>query len=80
MMRTEFDYVFLDGPPLNGCSGSKAICGKVDGVVLVIESGRTRKQVAMRAKRDVVEAGGRILGVVLNKRRYHIPEWVYRKL
>jgi Mrp family chromosome partitioning ATPase len=56
------------------------ICGKVDGVVMVIESGKTRKQVALRAKKDIVEAGGKVLGVVLNKRRYHIPKWIYRRL
>jgi capsular exopolysaccharide synthesis family protein len=79
-MRAEFDYVILDGPPLHSCSESKAICGKVDGVVMVVASGKTRKQVALRAKKDISEAGGKLLGVVLNKRKYHIPEWVYSRL
>jgi capsular exopolysaccharide synthesis family protein len=79
-MRSEFEYVVLDGPPLPSFSESKVICSKVDGVVMVVESGKTRKQVALRAKKDIEQAGGTVLGVVLNKRKYHIPEWVYRRL
>lgn len=79
-MRTEFDYVVLDGPPLPSFSESKVICNKVDGVVIVIESGKTRKQVALRAKKYIEQAGGTVLGVVLNKRKYHIPKWIYRRL
>lgn len=79
-MRTEFDYIILDGPPLPSFTESKVICNKVDGVVMVIEAGKTRKQVALRAKKDIVEAGGKFLGVVLNKRKYHIPKWIYKHL
>jgi len=79
-MRTEFDYVILDGPPLPSFSESKVICNKVDGVVMVVESGKTRKQVALRAKKDIEQAGGTVLGVVLNKRKYNIPKWVYKRI
>jgi protein-tyrosine kinase len=79
-MRTEFDYVILDGPPLPSFSESKVLCNKVDGVVMVIESGKTRKQVALRAKKEVEQAGGTVLGAVLNKRKYHIPKWIYKRL
>jgi protein-tyrosine kinase len=79
-MRSEFDYVILDGPPLPSYSESKVICSKVDGVVMVVESGKTRKQVAIRAKKEIEQAGGMIFGVVLNKRRYHIPKCIYRHL
>jgi Mrp family chromosome partitioning ATPase len=49
-------------------------------VILVVESGKTRRQVALTAKRKLEGAGGKILGVVLNKRRYYIPEFVYKRL
>ena len=58
----------------------RVLCTKVDGVVLVIEAGKTREQVAVRAKKELEEAGGKVLGVVLNKRKYHIPEWIYKRL
>jgi Mrp family chromosome partitioning ATPase len=46
----------------------------------VIEAGKTRKQVALRAKEDLEQAGGNLLGVVMNKRKYHIPDWIYKRL
>lgn len=79
-MREKHDYVIFDGPPIHGSSECRVLCAKVDGVVLVIESGKTRRQVAVSAKKQLVEAGGRVLGVVLNKRRFYIPESIYRWL
>jgi len=80
LMSKKFDYIILDGPPVPAFSECKVLCTKVDGVVLVLESGKTRRQVALRAKMQVEEAGGKVLGVVLNKRKHHIPDWLYRRL
>jgi capsular exopolysaccharide synthesis family protein len=79
-VRVAFDYIILDGPSIPSFSEARALCTKVDGVVLVIEAGKTRKQVAVRAKKELEEAGGKVLGVVLNKRKYYIPEWIYKRL
>jgi protein-tyrosine kinase len=79
-VRDQFDYVILDGPPVPSFSEARVICAKVDGVIMVVESGKTREQVAVRAKKELEEAGGKVLGVVLNKRKFHIPEWIYRRL
>ena len=79
-MRKTFDYVLLDGAPLPNSAETRVLCNKVDGVILVIESGKIRKQVAQRAKQELEDAGARILGVVLNKRKYHIPGWLYKRL
>jgi capsular exopolysaccharide synthesis family protein len=78
--REKYDYVILDGPSVPGSSDVRVICNKVDGVVLVLEAGKTRKQVAVRAKQELEEAGGKLLGVVLNKRKFYIPEWIYKRL
>ena len=69
-MRAVFDYIILDGPPVPSFSEARVLCTKVDGVVLVIEAGKTREQVAVRAKKELEEAGGKVLGMVLNKRKY----------
>ncbi len=75
-----FDFVILDAPPATSFSEARVICGKVDGVVLVLGSGTTRRQVALKAKREIEEAGGKVLGVVLNRRKFHIPAWIYERL
>ncbi len=79
-MRDRFDYVILDAPPVPSFSESRLICPKVDGVILVIESGKTRRQVALKAKREMEEAGAKILGIVINKRKYYVPEWIYKRI
>lgn len=80
LMREKFDYVILDGPPISAYAETKVMGQKVDGVILVINSGKTRKQVADRAKQEMEEAGAKILGVILNNRKNYIPEWIYKRL
>ncbi|NIO20777.1 MAG: polysaccharide biosynthesis tyrosine autokinase [Candidatus Aenigmarchaeota archaeon] len=80
LVRERFNYVILDGPPVHSSAECRVLCSKVDGVVLVVESEKTRRPIALRAKMELEEAGGKILGVVLNKKRYHIPEFIYRRL
>lgn len=79
-MRERFDYVILDAPPFSQFSESRVICSKVDGVILVLKSGTTRRQVALRIKKELEDSGGKLLGVVMNKRKYYIPRWIYKRL
>ncbi len=80
LINGRFQYIILDGPPVPACSESILLAGKTDGVVLVLEAGKTRSQVAIRAKKQIEQAGGRIIGVVMNKRKHYIPDWLYRRL
>jgi len=80
IMREKFDYVILDAPPVNSYAESIVIATKVDGVILVLESDKTRQQVAIRAKQEMEKAGAKVLGVILNKRKHYIPEWIYKRL
>jgi capsular exopolysaccharide synthesis family protein len=79
-VRNSFDYVILDSAPVPGFPDTQTLCSKVDGVILVITYDRTRRQVALRAKKDLEEAGAHILGVVINRRKYYIPDWIYKRL
>jgi len=80
LAREKFDFVILDAAPIGDHPDPQTICSKVDGVVMVISAGKTRRQVAQRVKKKVEDAGGTILGVVLNRRKYYIPEWIYKRL
>ena len=71
-MRKRFDYIILDAPPVPIFSEFRILCNKADGVVLVIRAEKTRRQVAKKAKKEIEKAGGNLLGVVLNKRKYYI--------
>ena len=78
--RQSMDYVVLDTPPVGIYPESRAISSRVDGSVLVIYSGRTRRQVALRAKQLLERSGAPVMGVLLNRRKYYIPEWLYARL
>ncbi len=79
-MRERFDFIILDGPPVITNPEIRFISSKVDGTILMLESGRTRRHVALKAKQEIETAGGKFLGVVLNRRKYYIPNWIYRRL
>jgi capsular exopolysaccharide synthesis family protein len=79
-IRERFDYIILDAPPVNFFPESRLLCEKADGVVLVVESGKTRRHTALRAKKQLEESGANILGVVLNRRKFYIPDWIYKRL
>lgn len=79
-LRAEFDYVLVDGPPLN-LYADTALLGKLaDGVVLVVQANSTHREVARKAKESLDSAKVRLLGAVLNKRTFPIPEFLYRKI
>lgn len=79
-VRQRFQYVVVDAPPLQGFPESLVLSRKADGVILVVESEKTRKRTALWAKRQIEAAGGKLLGVVLNKRKYNIPDWLYKRI
>ncbi|OFW63682.1 MAG: hypothetical protein A2Y74_01290 [Actinobacteria bacterium RBG_13_63_9] len=79
-MRDSYDYVVVDAPSVYHFPECRVLCAVMDGVVLVVESGRTHRQAALRAKKILEQAGGKLLGVVLNKKRYYLPQFLYRRL
>jgi capsular exopolysaccharide synthesis family protein len=79
-MKLRFDLVLIDSPPLTVSPDALALVAKVDGVVLVVEAEETKWRTAGHVREQIERVGGNILGVVLNKRRYHIPQSVYKYL
>ncbi|MFH1680889.1 MAG: CpsD/CapB family tyrosine-protein kinase [Candidatus Eisenbacteria bacterium] len=78
--KERFALVLIDAPPVISYAETSILASVADGVALVVESDRTKREIVMRAKAAIEEAGGNILGVVLNRRRYVIPEFLYRYL
>jgi len=79
-LRQRFDLILVDSPPATLSPDGSAISQRVDGTVLVLEAEKTRWPVAESVKDKVTNNGGKILGVILNKRQYYIPEFIYKKL
>jgi Mrp family chromosome partitioning ATPase len=72
--------VIVDAPPILSDVAAIALSRKVSGVLLVVEAEKTRAPLLEQARRMIEAGGGRVLGVILNKRKHHIPGWLYRRL
>jgi Mrp family chromosome partitioning ATPase len=65
-VRNRYDYVFFDSPPIMGVSDASILSSEVDGVLLVIQHRSYPRAVSGRAKAMIDNAGGNLVGVVLN--------------
>lgn len=59
------DYVLCDAPPVLAVTDAALWASKVDGVVLLINAGATRREHAQRAKAVLEKVQARIVGAVL---------------
>ncbi|MEM7117238.1 MAG: CpsD/CapB family tyrosine-protein kinase [Chloroflexota bacterium] len=59
------DIILFDAPPVIAVTDSTILGAKVDGVLLVINAGKTRREHAERAKETLEKANVRIVGVTL---------------
>lgn len=65
-LEASFTYIIIDSPPLATFTDAALISTTVDGVLLVIHEGRSRREVVRRSCKELQNIGARILGVVLN--------------
>jgi len=65
--KSAFDAVLFDSPPVMAVADASILAAKVHEVVMVVDAGRTRSEVAKRAKQAIDTTGAKLLGVVLNR-------------
>ena len=66
ILRSNFDYIILDSPPLAFFTDGVLLSTVADGVILVAESGKSSRELLRQARRVLHDAGSTILGIVLN--------------
>ena len=79
-LRTEFDFVIIDAPPLTRYSDAVVLGQLSDGLVLILEANATRREAAAVAANNLRSTDVTILAAVLNKRSYPIPSKIYHLL
>jgi Mrp family chromosome partitioning ATPase len=74
-VKTAYDLVVIDTPPLTAVSDAFPLLTNVDGVVIVGRVGRNRRDVAERLHETLSGAGAPLLGVIANgfKARRNAP-------
>jgi protein-tyrosine kinase len=66
-LREGYDYILIDSPPVMQVSDAVLLSTMVEGVVLVVNSQQTPKDVVREARARLGYARAKILGVVLNR-------------
>jgi capsular exopolysaccharide synthesis family protein len=65
-LRTQYDVIVLDTPPVLVSADAATLAASADGVILVVRAGQTDRGAAELARQRVSSAGGRVFGAVLN--------------
>ena len=65
-LKGRADIVLFDAPPVIAVTDAAVLGTKVDGVLLVVQAGKTRREHALRAKELLERVQVRIVGAVLN--------------
>jgi capsular exopolysaccharide synthesis family protein len=66
-LANRFDLVLIDSPPALPVTDGAALSRHVDGVLIVVEAGRTKKRALTRAVKLLRQVDAPILGIVLNR-------------
>jgi capsular exopolysaccharide synthesis family protein len=75
-----YDYVLIDSSAILEAPETPILGSRVDGIVMVIFTGRTKREVIKRALVMVQKLDGTFIGTILNRKRYFIPEFIYRRV
>ena len=68
-LRTRFDVIIFDSPPVLPVTDASLLAPKMDCVVIVYEMGRTSREALLRTKVQLESVGAKIAGVILNHTR-----------
>lgn len=66
LLKARANYVLFDGPPVLAATDAALLGSKLDGVLLVVRAGHTRRDNAARARRSLEQVHVRIVGAVLS--------------
>lgn len=65
-LEGEFTHIVVDSPPITSFTDGVLMASLVDGVVLVVHSGKSSRQVVRKALKILNDVRAKVLGVVLN--------------
>lgn len=77
-LKGRFDYIFVDSPPVIPLTDPCILGSMVDGVMLVIQAGRTQRDLVRQTEQRLTQAHVKTLGYILTNVEYHLPHYLYR--
>ena len=79
LMCEHYDYIVIDGQSVLGSSFAM-YADIFDGIILVVEAEKTKWEVVQLAIDKLQSMGGRVIGTILNKRKYYLPRFLYENI
>jgi Mrp family chromosome partitioning ATPase len=79
-LRARYRYSIIDCPSLSASSDALSLAPHMDGIVIVVAANDTHKNQIANAERQIQMVNGKILGFLLNKRKYMVPDWLFKRL
>lgn len=75
--KQQFDIIIFDTPPMLAVTDAQILGNKCDGSILVVYSGKTVMEEAVKAKELISTTKSKILGVVLNHKKLQSSDYYY---
>lgn len=79
-LKERFKLVICDSAPLLSSPETTVMANKLDGLIMILNAEMTRWEVAKSVKKDLESANVRILGAILNRKQFIIPQAIYNLL
>jgi capsular exopolysaccharide synthesis family protein len=76
-LGANYTHVIIDSPPIVPFTDSVLISKLVDGVLLIVQGGKSSRSIVRRSTQILNEVGAKILGVVLNNVNLHREDYYY---
>ncbi len=75
--KTRYEHIILDSPPTSAVTDPAVLGNLADGVILIIKGASTTRDAAAHARRQLMSAKCRVLGVIVNEIDFSNPGYGY---
>jgi polysaccharide biosynthesis transport protein len=76
-LQANYTHVVIDSPPVSSFTDGVLISTMVDGVLLVVQGGKSSRHIVRRSKQLLSDVGAKIFGVVLNNVNLQSHDYYY---
>ncbi len=76
-MREQYDYIFIDSPPVLAVADATILSKYADGILLVVAAGETKMDSVIHAKRALDKVKGHVLGTIMTKAKISKTSYRY---
>ena len=77
VLGVPFTHIVIDSPPVSSFTDGVLIASMVDGVLLVVQGGKSSRGVVRRSRQLLLDVGAKIFGVVLNNVSIRSHDYYY---